>query len=42
MTIFMKMEHLSVEDVMPLSFHRRASLMQDVDGRALMKPSGMR
>ena len=40
-TIFMKTEHLSVEDVMRLSFHRKASLMQDVDGQALMKTSRM-
>ena len=36
MTIFMKMEHISVEGVMLLSFHRKASLMLDVDGQALM------
>jgi hypothetical protein len=36
MTIFMKMEHLSVKDVIHLSFHRKASLMPDVDGQALM------
>ena len=36
MTIFTKMEHLSVEGVMLLFFHQKASLMQDVDGQALM------
>ena len=36
MTIFMRMEHLSVEGVMPPLFHLKASLTLDVDG-ALMK-----
>ena len=33
MTIFTKMEHLSVKDAMRLSFHQKTSLMQDVDGQ---------
>ncbi len=41
MTISMKMEHLSVEGAMPLYFHPKASLMQNVDGQALMKASKM-
>jgi hypothetical protein len=41
MTIFMKMERLSVEGAMRLYFHPRASLMQDVDGQVLMKASKM-
>jgi hypothetical protein len=36
MTIFMKTEYLSVEDVIALFFHRKANLMPVVDGRALM------
>ena len=39
MTIFTKMEHLSVKDAMHLSFHQKTSLMQDVDGQALMQAS---
>jgi hypothetical protein len=35
------MEHLSVEGVMPLFFHLKASLTLDVDGQALMKASKM-
>jgi hypothetical protein len=31
------MVHLSVEGAIPLFFHLKASLMQDVDGQALMK-----
>jgi hypothetical protein len=41
MTIFMKMERLSVEGAMRLYFHPKASLMRDVDGQALMKASKM-
>jgi hypothetical protein len=41
MTIFMKMVNISVEGVMLLSFHRKASLMLDVDGQALMIASQM-
>jgi hypothetical protein len=37
MTIFMKMERLSVEDAISPSFHPKASLMRDVDSQALMK-----
>ena len=33
----MKMEHLSVQGVMPLFFHLKASLMPDVDGQVLME-----
>ena len=35
MTIFMKMECLSVEGAMRLYFHPKASLMRDVDGQAM-------
>ena len=34
MTIFIKMEHLSVVGVMPHSFHPKTSLTLDVDGQA--------
>jgi hypothetical protein len=37
MKISIKMERLSVEGVMHLFFHQKASLMLDVDGQALMK-----
>jgi hypothetical protein len=35
------MEHLSVVGAMPLFFPLEASLMQNVDGQALMKASQM-
>jgi peptide methionine sulfoxide reductase MsrB len=39
MTIFTKMEHISVEDVICLSFHQKASLIPDVD---VPDPDGIR
>jgi hypothetical protein len=41
MTIFLRMECLSVEGVMHIFFHLKVSLMPAVNGQALMKVSQM-